>query len=136
MNTIIKREYDYALRICAFLAGREEQTPISVSKLSKILMITPAFATKIVHQLKNQGILKTVQGKEGGVYLAKAPENLTIYDILIAMGLEFRYNICLDEHHHCPWEEQCKLHNFFEQQENVLLEGLKNKTLADVALTV
>ena len=135
MNTLIKREYDYALRICAYLAGRYGQGLVSIARLSKALLISRPFTTKIVYQLKNENIVTTVQGKDGGVYLSTSPDAVTVYDVLEAMGFDSKLNECLAEGHQCPMEKHCRLHSYFFQQERLLIEGFKQKKLADVIMT-
>jgi Rrf2 family nitric oxide-sensitive transcriptional repressor len=135
LNTLIKREYDYALRICAYLAGRFEQGLVSISRLSTVLLISRPFTTKIVYQLKNENVVTTVQGKDGGVYLSRSPNDITVYDVLQAMGFDSKLNECLAEGHQCPMEDFCRLHSFFYQQERQLIDGFKKKKLAEVIMT-
>ncbi len=134
MNTLIKREYDYALRICAYLAGRFGSGLVSISRLSTALLISRPFTTKIIYRLKNENIVKTVQGKDGGVYLSQAPENITVFNVLEAMGFDSKLNECLSDDHECPMEGFCRLHSFFREQERDLIDGFKSKKLSDVLM--
>ncbi len=133
MNTLIKREYDYALRICAYLASHFNQRLVPISRIASLLYLSRPFTTKIVYRLKSQNIIGTVQGKDGGVYLTQPPDQTSVFDVLLAMGFDSRLNECLAEGHHCPMEDNCHLHTFFEEQERQLLEKFKSKTLLDVA---
>ena len=91
MNTFIKREYDYAIRICAYLAGRDDVTPVPLPLVAKILYITKPFATKIVHQLKKAGITGSAQGKMGGIFLkgemGAAMAGATLYPAFAELAL-------------------------------------------------
>ncbi len=82
MTTFIKREYDYALRICAYLAEHYQEGPISLGTISDKLFISRHFANKIVHKLKKNNLIVTVQGKQGGIYLNRNPQELSLYEIL------------------------------------------------------
>lgn len=135
VNSLIKREYDYALRICAYLAGKSERGLVPISRLAKVLLISHPFTTKIVYRLKNEGIVTTVQGKDGGVYLTSSPDSVTIYDVLLAMGFDSNLNECLAEGHNCPMDSHCRLHSFFYEQEQKLIESFKLKKLSDVVMT-
>lgn len=135
MNTLIKREYDYALRICAYLAGKYQQGLVPISRLSRVLLISRPFTTKIVYYLKSENIVSTVQGKDGGVYLIRPPDSLTIYDVLQAMGFDSKINECLAEGHQCPMEGHCRLHVFFMQQEKILIDNFKSKKISQVIMT-
>lgn len=133
MVFFIKREYDYAIRICAYLAGNYRKGPISISQISEKLFITRPFATKIVFQLKNSNIVQTVQGKQGGVYLTPAPHTLSLYAILEGMGHNATISECIERDDFCPLPAPCNIHSFFINQENLLIDQLKSKTIAEFA---
>ena len=134
MNSLIKREFDYAIRICAYLAGKKGQGPVSISQISQKLFITRPFATKIVYRLKQYKILNTTQGKEGGVSINANPETLSIYNILEAIGFDGSVNECLKVPDFCPLVKTCKIHSFFMEQEEKLLKSFKNKMIKDFVI--
>ena len=134
MSSLIKREFDYAIRICAYLAGKKGQGPVSISQISQKLFITRPFATKIVYRLKQYQILNTTQGKEGGVSLNANPETLSVYNILEAIGFDGSVNECLKVPGFCPLEKTCKIHSFFIEQEDKLLQSFKNKMIKDFVI--
>ncbi len=129
MNTLISREQDYALRIVAYLAGLKSGETLSVKELSKKLAISKSFAARIVHKLKNSGILGTVQGKFGGVFLKANPEELSLLDVLKIVGFNSRLNACLYDDYICPFEDICKFHTFFIKLEKQILDTLSKKKI-------
>ena len=135
MTAFIKREYDYAIRICSYLAGFNEKEHKSVPIVSKKLYLTVPFTTKIVHQLKNNNIIETVQGKYGGIKLKVSPNKLSFYDILYAMGFDMTINECLKNPGICPIVNKCKAHRFFLSQEQMIIDNLKKATINDFKIT-
>ena len=135
MAVFIKREYDYAIRICAYLASYYKREYLSVPEVSKKLFLTIPFTTKIVHQLKNENIIETIQGKYGGIRLKADPTKLTFYDILFAMGFDMTINECVKTPKICPLVDHCKIHIYFTDQEQMLVENLKNATINDFKIT-
>lgn len=135
MAAFIKREYDYAIRICSYLAGFNEKEHKSVPKISKKLYLTVPFTTKIVHQLKNSNIIETVQGKYGGIRLKRSPNELSFFDILNAMGFDMTINECLKNPEICPIVKNCKIHRFFLSQEQTIIENLKDATIKNFIIT-
>jgi Rrf2 family nitric oxide-sensitive transcriptional repressor len=135
MTAYIKREYDYAIRICAYLASFNKKEHKSVPEISKKLYLTIPFTTKIVHQLKNNNIIETVQGKYGGIKLKVSPAKLSFFDILNAMGLDMTINECLRNPQICTLIDNCKTHRFFLSQEYEIIENLKNATINNFILT-
>ncbi len=134
MTSFIKREYDYAIRICAYLAGREDTSPVPLPIVAKLLYISKPFATKIVHQLKNSGITGAVQGKAGGVFLKADPTKLSLFSILEAMGFNSTLNECIKAHHHCPLIKFCQIHEFFVEAESELFSRFKTKMISELVI--
>jgi Rrf2 family nitric oxide-sensitive transcriptional repressor len=134
MAVFIKREYDYAIRICAYLGAYYDDGLKSVSQISKKLLITLPFATKIVHQLKKKNLIDTVQGKYGGIRLKRSPQNVSIFDVLHAVGFDSSINECIRIPGICPLSATCKIHRFFNEQETKLIEALKNAKIYDFAI--
>jgi len=135
MYYLTKRDYDYAIRICAYLAGLGEKSHFSIQQLSSKLLITKPFTTKIVYQLKEKNILKTIRGKNGGVLLTIKPEELSLFQICKAMGLVMRVSECINVDGFCPLPAPCNIHSFFIEQENQIIEKLKIKTINEFAFT-
>jgi len=135
MAVFIKREYDYAIRICAYLAGFYKKEFIAVPIVSKKLYLTVPFTTKIVHQLKNNNIIETAQGKYGGIRLKISPIKLSFFDILNAMGFDMTINECLKNPGICPIVNNCKVHRFFLTQEQMIIENMKNAFINNFIIT-
>lgn len=73
----------YGLKIMTELAGA------SVLKKSKDIAekqnIPVKYLEQIIHSLKNQGLVTSVRGADGGYRLGKAAETISVYEILIAL---------------------------------------------------
>ncbi len=135
MAAFINREYDYAIRICAYLASFYKKEFKSVPEISKKLFLTVPFTTKIVHQLKNNHILETIQGKYGGIRLKVSPQKLTIYNILYAMGFDMTINECVKTPSICPFVNHCKIRLYFLDQERMIMKSLKDAVINDFIIT-
>ena len=131
MNTLISREQDYALRIVAYLAGKKTKEPMSVKELSSKLAISKSFTARIVHKLKNNNVLGTIQGKYGGVFLKADPKKLSLLDVLKIVGFNSRLNACLYLDYKCPFEDICNFHKFFIKLEKQILNTLEEKKISE-----
>ena len=130
-NSLFSKEQDYSLRITAFLAGMPQGQIINVNQLSKKLHLSKIFAARIIHKLKNANITGSVQGKYGGVFLKVNPNEISIWDILNAVGYKMRLNDCMNDHFTCELMFGCKFHSYFLEQEKILIENLKNQKISD-----
>jgi Rrf2 family transcriptional regulator, nitric oxide-sensitive transcriptional repressor len=131
MPVFFTRENDFAIRICAYLAGKKPDEHVPISVISKKLFITRPFATKIIYKLKTSKIIDTVQGKSGGAFLNVSPENLSLFDILEATGFDSHLNECLKLSAVCPLKKNCEIRSFFDEKENDLINSLKEKKISD-----
>ncbi|MCB0283560.1 MAG: Rrf2 family transcriptional regulator [Calditrichaeota bacterium] len=135
MPDLIKREWDYAIRLCAYLAGSYNKGHVSLTHASKKLFLTRPMLNKIVFQLRQKGILDSVQGKYGGIFLKEDPHKLSVFDVLKAMGYNSNLNECVSKHASCPLIKQCQVHLFFAEQEMNLLGAFKNKMIIELAFS-
>lgn len=130
-NSLFSREQDYSLRITAFLASLKKDQIISVNILAKRLHVSKIFASRIVHKLKKAGITGSIQGKYGGVYLKKPASEISMMDVLTALGYNFRLNDCMTEHYTCELLLGCRFHNYFVEQEKLLVDNLRKQKISD-----
>lgn len=74
---------DYACRVLAQLAkyhGTEELAHIE--ELARIEAVPANYLVQILSELRNGGLILSRRGKQGGYMLARAPEEITLYDIV------------------------------------------------------
>jgi len=133
MQSFLTRECDYAIRITAYLAGLKSKPQMSVSELSEKLKISKKYAARIIHTLKNNGILKTTQGLYGGVSLNRSASNISVFDILLAMNFKSNLNECLGNKDICSFPVFCKVHSFMADQEKKLTDEFKKAKISDLA---
>jgi Rrf2 family protein len=133
-NVLIKREYDYAIRICAYLAGHYRQGAISLSLISRRLLIPNSFARKIVHKLRQSDLIDSVQGKYGGILLTKDPTQISVLDVLKAMDYNSSVNECLVNPAICPLVKMCKIHLFFAGVEAQVINAFRQKKLSELTI--
>lgn len=70
---------DYALRSLIYLAVKPE--PHLLANINDIALrynISKSHLTKIIHQLGQLGYIDSVRGKNGGIRLARAPEDINL----------------------------------------------------------
>jgi Rrf2 family nitric oxide-sensitive transcriptional repressor len=130
-NSLIFREHDYALRIAAYLASLKEGQIANVKQIATTLHISKNYASRIIHKLKTANITSAKQGKFGGVFLKADSSEITIWDVITAVGFNIRLNDCMNEDFYCDLQFGCKFHAFFLAQEQLLFENLKSQKISD-----
>lgn len=74
---------DYACRVLAQLARRHEEGRLAhIEELAEIEAVPANYLVQILSELRNGGLISSRRGKQGGYLLARAPEKITLYDIV------------------------------------------------------
>ena len=125
---------DYAVRILRYLHKHKEDLPTAMT-ISQAIGITYPFFIKIANQLKQNGLLSAVQGRNGGYRLARSAEQITIYDVFLSIEGDLQINRCLNPDHGCSKGEvhSCKFHSFLRSLQNKLIDEMSGQSIADFA---
>jgi Rrf2 family protein len=76
---------DYAVRATIELAGSSQQSPRKVDEVARAQSIPVSFLENILTQLRSAGVVRSQRGPEGGYWLARSPEELTLADVIRAV---------------------------------------------------
>lgn len=104
---------------------------ISASELSRSLDCPAAYLSQILSKLKAPGILNSQRGLNGGVYLARPLENISVYDIIAAIDGEAFFSTCFMGIEGCGHIEPCPFHNFWSLQRENIKQWLQQTSFAD-----
>jgi Rrf2 family protein len=75
---------DYAIRAAAELAAAGEG-PVKGERLASAQEIPPKFLENILLDLKRAGLIRSQRGAEGGYWLARAADEITLADVIRAV---------------------------------------------------
>ena len=78
----ISKKAEYALRAVITIARHKRDKPMQISEISKKESIPIKFLEQILLNLKNNGILNSKRGANGGYLLAKSKDDISIGMIL------------------------------------------------------
>jgi Rrf2 family protein len=80
MDMSVKGEY--ALRAVFELCSRASPEPVKIAEIAARQGIPQKFLELILSQLKQGGFLASRRGAEGGYFLARPPESITVGEII------------------------------------------------------
>lgn len=127
---LINRKTDYAIRVVRALSDMNIH---SASDVEKEEAVPISFAYKILKKLAKAGIIEIIRGPSGGYRLAKKCDNLNLYDIISAVDDDFVINECIREGYVCTSEDKlCTVHNEFMRVQQVIINELRRKSLAEI----
>lgn len=75
----------YGLRLMATLAAQYGHGVVKVDMLSDSEAITINYIHVLMNALKTAGLVRATRGPNGGYELARAPEEITAYDVVTAL---------------------------------------------------
>ena len=89
---------NYAIRIIVELSKRGKQ---SSKDLANLLSIPEGYIMKITNELRKTNIIISKQGTSGGFLLNKEINDITLYDVIVAMESTMKINRCLEKDEFC-----------------------------------
>ena len=75
----------YGLMACHVLGKNYPDNTVSASMLESYISVSGKYLEQIMRTLSKRGIVSANRGANGGYYLSKAPENITIGEIVRAL---------------------------------------------------
>jgi Rrf2 family protein len=81
----ISAKADYAVRAAVELAAATDEKPVKAERIATAQGIPLNFLENILGELRHAGIVRSHRGAEGGFRLARAPDQVTVADIIRAV---------------------------------------------------
>jgi len=106
--------------------SKKENFTAKAEDISKEMQIPKNFLMKILKQLEKTGLLKLKRGVSGGVTLAKKPDEITLYDVIIVMEKSIALNRCIINKRICGLVSHCPVHPVWFKVRDILIEALKD----------
>jgi Rrf2 family iron-sulfur cluster assembly transcriptional regulator len=108
---VIRQETDYALRLMAVLATRDDDQPKSVSTrvLAEKSDVSYEFACKILQKLHEAGLIESIMGPKGGYQLHKNAHDITLLEVISAVQGPLSINECMLSNGCCSQKGSCPL---------------------------
>jgi Rrf2 family protein len=127
---VISKTAEYALRVTAWLAGRAP-SPHKTQEIAKGTRVPAAYLSKVIQGLARGGLLDSKRGRNGGIALARPPEEITILDVVRAVDPLRKTDRCpLGPGYH--GKNLCPLHRRLDQARESVERALGETTLAEI----
>jgi Rrf2 family protein len=91
----ITAQEEYGVRCILQLVEQGAEETLTASEISEREGISVAYANKLLHILRQSGLIKSVRGVNGGFQLSRPANEITLADVLRALdSFMFETNIC------------------------------------------
>lgn len=123
----------YGLRALFDMAYNSGTLPVQIKDISRRQEISPRYLEQIFQSLKKAGILKSKRGPQGGYYLARKPEQITVREILEAAEGDTLIVDCVNGKktgkYVCPFDAGCVTQTVWLEATEKLNEFYSRMTL-------
>ncbi|HXG50567.1 MAG TPA: Rrf2 family transcriptional regulator [candidate division Zixibacteria bacterium] len=128
----VPRRVDYGLRAVIYLSGQAPGRCCSIGEIAKNQGVPKKFLEKIIPALVRGGLIRSRRGPCGGYVLARAPEEISFYDVIEALEGPIAVNACLDEEVSCDQLPRCAMAGVWSEIQRKVTEVFTKTTLADL----
>lgn len=128
----ITRAAEYAIRCMVYLCGKGVFVLTCRQEIAEQADIPSHFLAKIARELAKAGFIEIRQGARGGFVLLKAPESITMLQVVETMIGEIYLNDCVARPGSCKISYNCAVHRVWLEARNQLRETLSKVTFADL----
>ncbi len=80
----LSRASSYAINAVIQLAEGPDKVPLPCSKLSQNGDMPERFLLQVLRNLVNHGLVKSIRGVDGGYYLVRSPNELSLLEVIEA----------------------------------------------------
>jgi Rrf2 family transcriptional regulator, nitric oxide-sensitive transcriptional repressor len=129
----LSRFTDYSLRVLIYATAKAPEK-ITLAELTKAYRISQHHLVKIVHHLGKLGYLDNKRGRNGGIYLGRNPNQVSVGDVVRRTETHMDLVECFSaKHNACRLFPSCRLMGALIEARDAFLGVLDSYTLADLA---
>jgi len=112
------------------IADNANGAPLSLQTISTRQDISLSYLEQIFLRLKKAGIVASIKGPKGGYFLAKKREEITVAQIINAIGEPIKMTRCKSEKSGCMKSStKCKTHHLWHGLESRIYDYLDSISL-------
>lgn len=125
----LTKHTDYAFRVLIYLEGMEEERT-TIQTISDFYDLSKTHMMKVVNELSNKGWVDSIRGKNGGIRLGVAAEDINLRAVLELMESNLDPINC--DLPLCHLKSVCRLKPVLLQAQSEYLKHLGKYSLADI----
>ena len=129
---ILTTKARYAVMAVIEISEEKNSQPTSLQAISEKQKISLSYLEQIFACLKKDGIVASVKGPGGGYVLGKKREEITVADIIKAIGEHVKMTRCSTKEGCVKVSSKCKTHHLWRGLENKIYEYLDSVPLSSL----
>ena len=128
---------EYGLRCMLQMARHEGGKPLTIADIAELEGLTPPYVGKLMHVLREGGMVQSIRGQKGGYYLARPAKEVSLDEVFNALdGRFFEPNYCErypGQEALCVHTTECSIRSLWGRLDAVIGGVLKKTSLADLS---
>ncbi len=122
---------DYGLMAIHYIAFHQEDGALSSKRIAETFNIPHELLAKILQRLAKKGLIESHNGPRGGYVLTKAPQDITVGQVIRALEGPINIVSCLEDLD-CPQFPRCNLRRPVQKIQASITYLLDTMTLAEL----
>ena len=131
----LTKKAGYGLIAVLELAASSGEGPITAAAISEKYTLPIAFVGKILHQLKSAGLVSAQQGRGGGYEFSKDSSEVSLRQVLEALGESLDLVGCIDISSDCLLASVCPTKAIWRNLDSKFKDLLESLSLSDIITT-
>ncbi len=128
----LSKKADYALIALKDLASRPECDAPSAREIAERYAIPVELMAKVLQRLAKMGIVASHQGTRGGYHLARAPTQISVADVILAIDGPVLVTACSDEDESCEQYDTCNVRDPLWRLKDRIVQALAAFTVNEL----
>jgi Rrf2 family protein len=129
----------YGVAAMVDIAQQYGNGPVALRSVAERQQVSEHYLEQLMSNLRNAGFVRSIRGAQGGYVLAKAPEAITVGDIVRAMEGPIAPVDCLlaevgENNPYCNKSQDCIRRNIWLKMGESIAEALDSISLASLCL--
>jgi len=129
----LTRQSDYGVRAVLHLAGLPYGDVVQTREIAAQEDIPAKYLPSIIRTLARAGLIRTMRGNQGGVTLARPPEEINLREVIEAIEGPIALVQCMKGPSQCSHEDDCTFLPVCEELQGMMVGQLEGTTFADLA---
>jgi Rrf2 family protein len=122
----------YGTRLMLELSKHYGKGPMSMTEISKHQGIPMKYLEQIIIPLKKANLVTSVRGPKGGHMLARPPDEISLWDILVLLESRMALVDCLADRSVCANTSTCPIRPVWAEAHRAMKSVFKKTTLTQV----
>ena len=129
---LLSQGAQYAISAIIAISKAAPKGAISASELAKSLRCPAAYLSQLLSKLKAPGIINSQRGLNGGVYLVKPLDKITLMEVIDAIDGHDFFTQCFLGIEGCGHIEPCPFHEFWSVERKKINQWLSETSFAEI----